>query len=108
MGRLLPLVGALTMHAFHDHLARQIADKLKCRRIVVWYDDRCEFVDFIEELSLGAVTPEPVHPVRVGGLDATLARPLPGHHPEPPRARPRRRDAPVAASEYRVSEQCPA
>lgn len=74
MGRLLSLVGTLTMHAFHEHLARQIADKLKRRRIVVWYDERCEWVDFIEELSLGAVTPDAIHSVRVGELGATLAR----------------------------------
>lgn len=26
----------MTEHAFHEHLARQIADKLKRRRIVIW------------------------------------------------------------------------
>ena len=61
-------------HAFHEHLARQIADKLKRRRIVIWYDEREEFVDFIEELSVGAVTEKPIHPIRVGEFDATLAR----------------------------------
>lgn len=64
------------MHPFHEHLARQVSDKLNRRRIVVWYDEKCEFVDFIEELSEGAVTLEPIHPIRVGSLSATLAR----HH----------------------------
>lgn len=76
MGSLVALVEDLNMieHAFHEHLARQIADKLKRRRIVIWYDERGEFVDFIEELSVGAVTEKPIHPIRVGELDATLAR----------------------------------
>jgi hypothetical protein len=62
------------MNTFHDHLSRQLADKLLRRRIVVWYDEHEEFVDFIEELSAGAVTENAMHPVRVGEVDATLAR----------------------------------
>jgi len=26
------------MHPLHDYVAKQLADKLKDRRIVVWYD----------------------------------------------------------------------
>lgn len=62
------------MHPFHDHLARQLSDKLKKRRVVLWYDERLEFVDFIEELSAAAATVAAIHPVKIGTTDATLAR----------------------------------
>ena len=62
------------MNAFHEHISRQLADKLRRRRIVVWYDEHEEFVDFIEELSASVVTEKSIHPVRVGEVDTTLAR----------------------------------
>lgn len=37
-------------NAFHDHLAGQLDKKLRDRRIVVWYDPRSEFTDFVDEL----------------------------------------------------------
>jgi hypothetical protein len=43
------------MHPLHDHIARQLAERLKARRVVVWYDPRCEFAPFIEELRGGPV-----------------------------------------------------
>lgn len=36
------------MHPLHDYVAQQLADKLKSRRIVVWYDERGEFQSFVE------------------------------------------------------------
>ena len=30
------------MHPLHDHVAKQLADKLKARKVVVWYDERRE------------------------------------------------------------------
>ncbi len=38
------------MHPLHNYLAQQLADKLKSRRVVVWYDTRREFQPFIDEL----------------------------------------------------------
>lgn len=62
------------MHAFHDHLARQLSDKLKRKRIIVWYDERAEFVDFVNGLCANAPAENGVQPVRFGELDATVAR----------------------------------
>ena len=28
------------MHTLHDYVAKQLADKIKTRRVVVWYDER--------------------------------------------------------------------
>lgn len=43
------------MHPLHDYVSRQLADKLKARRVVVWYDPRREFEPFIAELRGVAV-----------------------------------------------------
>lgn len=49
------------MHPLHDYVAKQLADKLKQRKVVVWYDQRSEFVPFIKEMRGGPRTgPEPV------------------------------------------------
>lgn len=38
------------MHRFYDYLAAQLDKKLRDRRIVVWYDPRSEFAEFVDEL----------------------------------------------------------
>ncbi|HEX3128028.1 MAG TPA: PglZ domain-containing protein [Thermoanaerobaculia bacterium] len=38
------------MHPLHDYVAKQLADKLKSKKIVVWYDARAEFAPFVSEL----------------------------------------------------------
>jgi len=38
------------MHPLHDYLAAQLAERLRSRKLVVWYDPRCEFAPFIQEL----------------------------------------------------------
>ena len=38
------------MHPLHDYVAKQLADKLKDRRVVVWYDERGEFRPFVQEV----------------------------------------------------------
>lgn len=61
------------MHPLHDYVAKQLADKLKARGIVVWYDERGEFRSFIDEVRGGPrVTSEPVA-VSVAGIEASLA-----------------------------------
>lgn len=41
------------MHPLHDYFARQLADKLTRRGVVVWYDPRREFTPFFDELRGG-------------------------------------------------------
>lgn len=60
------------MHPLHDYVAKQLADKLRKRAIVVWYDARAEFVPFIDEVRGGPrVSNEPV-PVTVSGATTRL------------------------------------
>ena len=40
------------MHPLHNYVAKQLADKLKSRRVVVWYDPRSDFVPFLGEVPL--------------------------------------------------------
>ncbi|MFE8597325.1 PglZ domain-containing protein [Archangium violaceum] len=61
------------MHPLHDYVAKQLADKLKDRRVVVWYDERGEFQPFVDEVRGGPrASGEPVA-VSVGGASARLA-----------------------------------
>ena len=38
------------MHPLYDYISNQLADKLKARKIVVWYDPSREFAPFVAEL----------------------------------------------------------
>ncbi len=61
------------MHTLHDYVAKQLADKLKDRRVVVWYDERSEFRPFVDEVRGGPrAAAEPVT-VDVAGIKASLA-----------------------------------
>jgi hypothetical protein len=61
------------MHPLHDYVAKQLADKIKSRRVVVWYDERGEFQPFVDEVRGGPrAVSEPV-PVAVAGAKASLA-----------------------------------
>jgi PglZ domain len=42
------------MHPLHDYVVKQLADRIKARRVVVWYDERSEFGPFVDELRGGA------------------------------------------------------
>lgn len=61
------------MHPLHDYLAASLSDKLKARRVVVWYDVRREFVPFVEELRGGPNRPGNLATVCVGDTNAQLA-----------------------------------
>lgn len=61
------------MHPLHDYVAKQLADKLKDRRVVVWYDERGEFRPFVDEVRGGPRTASKPVPVAVGGTKASLA-----------------------------------
>jgi len=61
------------MHALHEHLSQTLADKLAKRRVVVWYDTRGEFKEFVAGLA-GEKLPDEcrIDPVVVGGSSASL------------------------------------
>lgn len=61
------------MHPFHDYISRQLVEKLKARKVVVWYDVRSEFVPFIAEIRGGVRTSHEAAPVTIGGVEARLA-----------------------------------
>lgn len=61
------------MHPLHDYVAKQLADKLKSRRVVVWYDERGEFQSFVSEVRGGPCSTSDLVPVDLGGTKASLA-----------------------------------
>ena len=61
------------MHPLYDYISSQLADKLKARKIVVWYDPRREFTPFVAELHGGARTSGEAVRIAVGGIIARLA-----------------------------------
>ena len=60
------------MHPLHDYIVKQLAEKLKARKVVVWYDVRREFAPFIAEMRGSARTSDEAVPVSVGGVAARL------------------------------------
>ena len=61
------------MHPLHDYVATQLAEKLKSRKIVVWYDVRREFAPFISEVRGGTRINSEAVSVTVAGLSTRLA-----------------------------------
>src|SRR5439155_26531916 len=61
------------MHPLHDYVAKQLAEKLKSKKLVVWYDARGEFAPFIAEARGGARTSNEPAPVSVAGIATRLA-----------------------------------
>jgi hypothetical protein len=61
------------MHPLHDYVAKQLADKIKSRRVVIWYDDRGEFQPFVEEVRGGPRASSVPVAVEFGGSSARLA-----------------------------------
>lgn len=60
-------------HPLHDYLAKQIGERLKKRRIVVWYDPKRELSSFVDELRHPTNRQNGLHGVNVGGVEAWLA-----------------------------------
>ena len=60
------------MHPLYDYIAKQLAERLKARKVVVWYDERCEFAPFIAELRGSMRTTDEAVPVTVSGTAARL------------------------------------
>jgi hypothetical protein len=61
------------MHPLHEYVAKQLAERLKSKKVVVWYDARGEFAPFIAEVRGGARTGKEPMPVSVAGVSAHLA-----------------------------------
>jgi len=61
------------MHPLHDYVVNRLAEKLKTRKVIVWYDVRREFAPFIAELRGGARTGSEAVPVTIAGASARLA-----------------------------------
>ncbi|MEQ1801914.1 MAG: PglZ domain-containing protein [Gammaproteobacteria bacterium] len=61
------------MHPLNDYIAKQVAEKLKSKKIVVWYDARGEFGPFIAEVRGGPRTSNELMPVFVAGVATSLA-----------------------------------
>jgi PglZ domain len=61
------------MHPLHEYVAKQLTDCIKARHLVVWYDDRREFVPFIEELRGAPKASGTISPVTIGDTNAHLA-----------------------------------
>ncbi|MDC3956920.1 PglZ domain-containing protein [Polyangium jinanense] len=60
------------MHPLHEYVAKQLAEKLKSKKVVVWYDARSEFAPFIDEARGGQrKSSEPVA-ISVAGIDTHL------------------------------------
>jgi PglZ domain len=60
-------------HPLHDYVAKQLAEKLKSKRIVVWYDARSEFAPFIGEVRGGPRIGSRPAEVSLDGLPFRLA-----------------------------------
>src|ERR1700692_3947642 len=60
------------MHPLYEYVAKQLAERLKARKVVVWYDVRREFAPFVAELRGGARTTDEAVPVTVSGTTARL------------------------------------
>jgi len=61
------------MHPLNEYISKQVADKLRSRKVVVWYDPHCEFARYIAEMRGSVRTSNEAVPVTVGGLSARLA-----------------------------------
>lgn len=60
------------MHSLYNYISKQLAERLKARKVVVWYDVRREFAPFIAELRGGVRTTNEAVPVTVSGTVARL------------------------------------
>lgn len=61
------------MHPLHDYIVKQLAERLKTRKVVVWYDVRREFVPFFAEVRGCVRTSNEAVSVTVAGISARLA-----------------------------------
>lgn len=62
------------MHPLHDYLARQLGEKLRTRKVVVWYDPRRDFAPFVDELRGAPAPGAAAVQVTIAGIPARLAQ----------------------------------
>jgi hypothetical protein len=62
------------MHPLHDYLVKQLAEKLRSKKVIVWYDARREFVPFLTELGDVTSGPGAPVPVQVAGIRTSLVK----------------------------------
>ena len=60
------------MNPLHEYISKQLAERLKSRKIVVWYDGRSEFVPFVAELHDERKSENAVVQVTIAGVSARL------------------------------------
>lgn len=60
------------MHPLHDYVSKQLAEKVKARKVVVWYDVRREFAPFLSEIRGGTRNSNQALPVTLSGQAARL------------------------------------
>lgn len=60
-------------HGLHEYLAKQLGDRLRKKRIVVWYDPPADFAPFLDELVGPRNRPGCLYSVNPGGTEAWLA-----------------------------------
>ena len=61
------------MHPLHAYVAKQLAGKVDARGVVVWYDERNELAQFIDELRGGPRTVGEPTSVPLGGWRVRIA-----------------------------------
>lgn len=61
------------MHALHDYIAKQLADRIQSEKLVVWYDARGEFAPFIGEVRGEGQSRTDLAAISVAGVGARLA-----------------------------------
>jgi hypothetical protein len=60
------------MHPLHEYVATHLADHIKARHLIVWYDARCEFAPFIAELRGAPKAAGAITPIAVAGINVHL------------------------------------
>jgi hypothetical protein len=60
------------MPPLQDYISKQLVEKLKARKVVVWYDARREFAPFIAEMRGSARVSNEAVPVTLGGMASRL------------------------------------
>ena len=60
------------MHLLHTYIADQLAERINRRQIVVWYDPRGEFAQFVAELEGDELSPG-VRQAGIAGTDTVIA-----------------------------------
>jgi hypothetical protein len=60
-------------HPLYDYVSEQLAEQVRSNRVVVWYDERSEFVPFVQELRGGTRVPGEVAAISLSGSSVHLS-----------------------------------